>query len=117
MIDWYTALFRMHVKDPNCKQILFGASGSLKYVNVLKEQHMFAEKMTIIQRDTGDTSLMHLGLKGVVFVRIFDSLGANGTAKSTSDGIPKANSIVRICQSDKQIVNVSIRKNHSVRTP
>ncbi|KAH7383245.1 hypothetical protein BKA66DRAFT_584843 [Pyrenochaeta sp. MPI-SDFR-AT-0127] len=76
-------LFKMYVKDPQCKHLFFGASGSVKYVHVLQEHSVFAEKVTIVQRDAEDTSLTHLGLKGVVFSQTFDSLAASSAAATT----------------------------------
>jgi hypothetical protein len=65
----------MYAKDEQCQHIFFGASGSAMYVRALGEHLMFADKITLIQRGTVDTSLVHLGLKGTIFSGVFDSLG------------------------------------------
>ncbi|CAO2655923.1 Nn.00g047260.m01.CDS01 [Neocucurbitaria sp. VM-36] len=68
-------LFQLHVKDPRCKHILFGASGSESYLHVLQAHLMVSGKFTLIQRGIADTSLLRLGLKGWVSSQVFDSLG------------------------------------------
>lgn len=47
-----------------------------------------AEKVTLIQRGDVDTSLMHLGLKGMVFAQVFDSLDVVSAATGTLIDIP-----------------------------
>ncbi|KAF1845436.1 uncharacterized protein K460DRAFT_416696 [Cucurbitaria berberidis CBS 394.84] len=72
-------LLKSNVKDPQCKHVLFGASGSTKYVRVLQTHSMFAEKITLIQRGAMDTSLTGLGFKGLAFSQVFDTLGGSGS--------------------------------------
>lgn len=73
----------MHITEPHCQHILFGASGSARYTSTLGEHLMFADKITLIQRGNHDTSLMKWGLRTTIFERAFEPLpGINATSKS-----------------------------------
>ncbi|KAJ4371547.1 hypothetical protein N0V83_004766 [Neocucurbitaria cava] len=81
-----TGLFQLYVKDPQCKQVLLGASGSMSYLRVLEAHQVFAKKITLIQRGVEDTSLMRLGLNSVTFPQVFESLSDGNSTKRTSSG-------------------------------
>lgn len=67
------------MKDPRCKHILVAASGSAEYVHTLQADRAMSGRITIMQRGDADSSLMNLGLSGVTFAELFESVGEIGT--------------------------------------
>lgn len=63
--------FMNHVKDVQCKHILFGASGFPKYTKTLQQSSVHNKKITLLQGTVKDTEMLEMGLKRVAFSKVF----------------------------------------------
>jgi len=68
--DRWTDLFKHHIKDVQCKHILFGACCSAKYMLTLQQYSKYHEKVTLMQGTANDAGMLQLGLKRVLFSKV-----------------------------------------------
>ena len=121
-------MFKISVKDPQCRHVLLGACHDAKYLTALQMHSLFDDKVTCIKSTLVDTGIKETRIKNVGFPQVFRADIQKHSGVSIPNGIPAKIpesgacwvfhkvSITIDCRVSEQVPNATRRMVASART-